>query len=361
MRKGVLISFILVLSYLVWAQLPTVPNSDFPTFRTNLNTSLQKGVNKDSTYSNPSWLLSLAWSKITGAPSTLGPTGPTGPTGPSGPLSAGSVLTTRTANHTQNIDYCANTQPFNGSNLTVLLANPIVAGSCNFAIINLNTSTTLTIAPNGLTINGTASTLTLDARTGTTASGVACWSDSSNGGYKCWKGLQGIAGPTGPTGPSGGPTGPTGPAGPTGAGGGVGNCVQATNTATTVTTSQTAIAFTTNESTLCNDATMHSTSSNTTRFIAPSDGLYHADCEMNSATNPAAGFFSLAIYQNSTGTYYGQMAFTISGTATTALHTSADIVMTTSDYVECRAVGPTSLTLINGTTSPTMMTWIKLK
>jgi len=206
MKKGYIVGSLLAVAIVVWAQLPTVPNTDFPTFRTNMNNSLQKGANITIGYSNPSWITSLAWSKITGAPSTIGPTGPSGPsgpTGPAGPTTAGSVLTTRTVNHTQDSTYCANTQPFNGSNLTLLLANPIVAGTCNFGIVNLNTSTALTIDPNGLTINGTASTFSLAARSGTTAQGLACWSDAANGGYKCWQGV-GLQGPVGPTGPGGG-------------------------------------------------------------------------------------------------------------------------------------------------------------
>ncbi len=50
-------------------QLPAVPNSDFPTFRTNLNNSLGVGANIGSSYSNPSWITALAYAKLTGVPS----------------------------------------------------------------------------------------------------------------------------------------------------------------------------------------------------------------------------------------------------------------------------------------------------
>ena len=52
----------------LWSQVPSVPNSDFPTFRTNLNNSLAKAANITSSYSNPSWITSLAYIKITGVP-----------------------------------------------------------------------------------------------------------------------------------------------------------------------------------------------------------------------------------------------------------------------------------------------------
>src|SRR6266436_4589229 len=48
------------------AQVPNVSNMDFPTFRTNLNTSLGNAVSITGSYSNPAWITSLAGAKITG-------------------------------------------------------------------------------------------------------------------------------------------------------------------------------------------------------------------------------------------------------------------------------------------------------
>ena len=53
---------------LLSAQVATVPNTDFPTFRANLNRSLQKAVSLDGNYVNPSWITSLAWTKVSGKP-----------------------------------------------------------------------------------------------------------------------------------------------------------------------------------------------------------------------------------------------------------------------------------------------------
>jgi hypothetical protein len=52
-----------------WAQVATVPNTDFPTFRSNLNVSLGNAASITGNYSNPSWIASLAYTKITGVPS----------------------------------------------------------------------------------------------------------------------------------------------------------------------------------------------------------------------------------------------------------------------------------------------------
>ncbi len=54
-----------------WAQVATVPNTDFPTFRSNLNVSLGNAASITGNYSNPSWIASLAYAKITGVPSFL--------------------------------------------------------------------------------------------------------------------------------------------------------------------------------------------------------------------------------------------------------------------------------------------------
>jgi len=56
------------LSACAYAQLTAVPNTDFPTFRSNLNNSLANGVNRTINYSNPSFINTLDWSKIINAP-----------------------------------------------------------------------------------------------------------------------------------------------------------------------------------------------------------------------------------------------------------------------------------------------------
>lgn len=53
------------------AQVSTVGNTDFPTFRSNLNASLGNAASITGNYVNPSWIVSLAYSKITGVPSFL--------------------------------------------------------------------------------------------------------------------------------------------------------------------------------------------------------------------------------------------------------------------------------------------------
>jgi len=49
------------------AQLTAIPNTDFPTFRTNLNNSLGAGVTTSGSYNNPTWLTGLAAGKLSGA------------------------------------------------------------------------------------------------------------------------------------------------------------------------------------------------------------------------------------------------------------------------------------------------------
>jgi hypothetical protein len=53
------------------AQLASVPNELFPAFHDDMNTSLADGVSLSHAYSNPSWLMSLAASKITGLTATV--------------------------------------------------------------------------------------------------------------------------------------------------------------------------------------------------------------------------------------------------------------------------------------------------
>jgi hypothetical protein len=64
-----LLTFVLLCAWRIAAQVPTVPNSDHATFRTNLNTSLGRAADIQGNYANPSWITSLAYTKITGVPS----------------------------------------------------------------------------------------------------------------------------------------------------------------------------------------------------------------------------------------------------------------------------------------------------
>jgi hypothetical protein len=50
------------------AQVPTISNTDFPTFRTNLNTSLQAAASINGSYVNPGFITSLAFAKLSGVP-----------------------------------------------------------------------------------------------------------------------------------------------------------------------------------------------------------------------------------------------------------------------------------------------------
>src|SRR6202140_3554499 len=53
---------------LVMAQVPTIPNELSPAFRADLNASLQNAVSLTGSYSNPIWVSSLLFTKITGVP-----------------------------------------------------------------------------------------------------------------------------------------------------------------------------------------------------------------------------------------------------------------------------------------------------
>jgi hypothetical protein len=95
--------------------------------------------------------------------------------------------------------------PFNGTNLTVTLANPPV-DACPFAIVNLSTSSTLVTNLNGRNFNGSATAPTaLPVQSGSDASGMTVWTDGTNyAGYKMTTGATGPTGPAGPAGPTGG-------------------------------------------------------------------------------------------------------------------------------------------------------------
>ena len=61
------ILFILCAAALM-AQVPTIPNEPSAAFRTDLNTSLQNAASLTGSYSNPAWITSLMFTKITGVP-----------------------------------------------------------------------------------------------------------------------------------------------------------------------------------------------------------------------------------------------------------------------------------------------------
>lgn len=93
-------------------------------------------------------------------------------------LSLTSSVQAKTTSQNQDVTYCGNLTTFNGTSLTLTLASPPIAG-CAFSIQNLN-STALTIARNGLTINGSASNFTLDPASSQYAPATSIWTDTSN-------------------------------------------------------------------------------------------------------------------------------------------------------------------------------------
>src|SRR5437868_15268728 len=62
-------ALVVLCAALTRAQVPSISNTDFPTFRANLNASLGNAVSITGSYSNPSWITTLAFAKITGVPS----------------------------------------------------------------------------------------------------------------------------------------------------------------------------------------------------------------------------------------------------------------------------------------------------
>lgn len=145
-----------------------------------------------------------------GATGATGPTGATGVTGATGTTGAtgelGGVLA-YTADHALQPGDCGHWLTFNGSSLTLTLANPPSSASCSFAVQNLAGSS-LTIARNSLTINGASSNYVLSAISGVNAQQVSCWTDGNN--YFCSSGPQGATGATGATGSGGGGGSPGG-------------------------------------------------------------------------------------------------------------------------------------------------------
>ena len=145
----------------------------------------------------------------TGPAGTAGAQGSTGATGAGGAagLGFGSVLA-KTANYTVASGDNGSEITFNGSSLTAKLPATAPASPWMVTLINLN-ATTLTVDPNGLNLNGSASTITIGQN-----QSIFVWSDGSN--YFYGAGPQGATGPAG-TGGAGGTTGATGATGITGA------------------------------------------------------------------------------------------------------------------------------------------------
>lgn len=129
--------------------------------------------------------------------------GATGPTGPTGPTAAGGSVIAYTVDHALVSGDCGNLITFNGSSLTLTLANPPISSTCQTLVQNLGSST-LTIARNSLTINGASSNVTIAAASGVTAGTVTVWTNGTN--YFVSAGSPGSAGATGAT----GATGPSG-------------------------------------------------------------------------------------------------------------------------------------------------------
>src|SRR4051794_8452170 len=50
------------------AQVATLPNTDFPSFRANLNTSLQNAASISGAYVNPGFIMSLSFTKLFNVP-----------------------------------------------------------------------------------------------------------------------------------------------------------------------------------------------------------------------------------------------------------------------------------------------------
>ncbi len=147
----------------------------------------------------------------TGSAGASGSAGATGATGSSG-LGFGNVVT-KTTNYTIVSGDNGTEITFNGSNLTAKLPATAPAQPWMVTVINLNASS-LTLDPNGLTLNGSVSTSSIAQN-----QSVFVWSDGTN--YNYGTGPQGATGPTGTTGGLGN-TGATGSAGSQGATGSVG-------------------------------------------------------------------------------------------------------------------------------------------
>ncbi len=83
------------------------------------------------------------------------------------------------ADHTLSISDCGNYLVFNGSSLTFTLSSPPPASVCPLTVQNVAASS-LTVARNGLTINGASSNLTLGAISGVTALSTVIRTDGIN-------------------------------------------------------------------------------------------------------------------------------------------------------------------------------------
>src|SRR3990167_7802461 len=135
----------------------------------------------------------------TGAGGAQGSTGATGSSG----LGFGNVVA-KTADYLIVSGDNGKEITFDGINLTATLPGTAPSSPWIVTIINLNSSA-LTVDPNGLTLNGSASTISLAQNRN-----IFVWSDSSN--YFYGTGPQGASGATGSTGGAGA-TGATGAGG----------------------------------------------------------------------------------------------------------------------------------------------------
>jgi hypothetical protein len=133
----------------------------------------------------------------------------------------------------------------------------------------------------------------------------------------------------GSAGPAG-PTGATGPAGATGAAGSLGPSAMAhSNTTQSISSNTaTAISFNVND---WDTGSIHSTTVNPTRFIAPSDGYYLASCQLAGATS-GTGVMYGSIYLNGAVTNGVQGGY---AQAFSYTNVSQIMFMSASDYMEC--------------------------
>lgn len=122
--------------------------------------------------------------RVVASMSTTGPTGPTG-------LGFGSVVA-KTTSYTILTGDNGSVLTFTGTGLTASLPASAPASPWMVTVINLG-SGTLTVAPNGRTLNGSSSSLTVAV-----GQSVFIWSDGSN--YQYGTGPQGATGNTGAAG-----------------------------------------------------------------------------------------------------------------------------------------------------------------
>ncbi len=336
--------------------------------------------------SNGTWAscVSSVWTLMAGGVGPQGPTGargPTGPagsTGPSGPQgSTGPQGPTGTAGASSGFPYlftlntagptCTCTQ--NGGSCTagVTCVASATAGSINAVTypgitvthnFSLGTTAPMIAGADSSGISwGTGTTPGIVANTATSTNvALILFASAANGTILMSAGGSGIQGPTGavgPTGPTGagatGPTGPTGPQGPTGAsGGGSLPWALAYNTASySAHGTGFVVTFDTNLS--GSSSSVHNTSSNTEKFVAPTTGLYMAQCSLSwtgTTGNNWGGYIRLNGSASSIlVTTYWPLTTTGSVTATIPI---ALFPMTAGDFLDCVAINDNSVALSSG-------------